>query len=432
MVRKDILKDKIMSNAILETETTFHNETQIYGAPKDFNLPAIPEKIIDVEYTEIDSHKQIANDNSTDNNPTPPTSTALIPVGNTYEAVTVPATPENLITFIEINEEIAKAAFKLAQKNALTKENMDKLYQRAWKHAAIVFEAQARLGKFFKTIDTAQGSRTDLSNQLPGKAEKKLTKEEFIKTNWKYDTKKAWELEQLANDKLKEKTYKYARENEEYPSLKLALKIRKMEKDLLSAMTSSNTQTQAKHEANQNKLKEKALQDAIKFSKLTRKNATVLSDKTFDVVYADFSNVTTPLEDLSQLSIPANDNSVLLAWTDNKNLSKILCLVQNLGFEYQESLVWNYMASSVGKFIKNQHKQLLICTKGYGLKSEYQEASVLNLHKNEEVDAKNHYYALIEQMFPEGAYLDMFASEKHNSKWSLYSETTNNAAIEEN
>lgn len=59
MVRKDILKDKIMSNAILETETTFHNETQIYGAPKDFNLPAIPEKIIDVEYTEIDSHKQI-------------------------------------------------------------------------------------------------------------------------------------------------------------------------------------------------------------------------------------------------------------------------------------------------------------------------------------------------------------------------------------
>ena len=226
--------------------------------------------------------------------------------------------------------------------------------------------------------------------------------------------------------------YKYARENEEYPSLKLALKIRKMEKDLLSAMTSSNTQTQAKHEANQNKLKEKALQDAIKFSKLTRKNATVLSDKTFDVIYADFSNVATPLKDLSQLSIPANDNSVLLAWTDNKNLSKILCLVQNLGFEYQESLVWNYMVSSGGKFIKNQHKQLLICTKGDGLKSEYQEASVLNLHKNEEVDAKNHYYALIEQMFPEGAYLDMFASEKHNSKWALYSETTNNAAIEEN
>ena len=86
----------------------------------------------------------------------------------------------------------------------------------------------------------------------------------------------------------------------------------------------------------------------------------------------------------------------------------------------------------MANLLKNQHKQLLICTKGDGLKSEYQEASVLNLHKNEEVGAKNHYYALIEQMFPEGAYLDMFASEKHNSKWSLYSETTNNAVIEEN
>lgn len=66
----------------------------------------------------------------------------------------------------------------------------------------------------------------------------------------------------------------------------------------------------------------------------------------------------------------------------------------------------------------------------FGSSSCY-DPSVLNLHKNEEEYAKKYYYSMIEQMFPDGAYLDMFANTAHNEKWSLWSEIVKNAMIEE-
>lgn len=182
--------------------------------------------------------------------------------------------------------------------------------------------------------------------------EKKLTKEEFIKQNWGYDSKRAWELELLTDEELKRKTYEIAKQSEEYPSLKLALKIRKEEREKLSASSIASAKNMAKHTLAQKKLQEKAIKDAIKFNKLTRKKAKVLSDQLYNVIYADYSNIEIPFEDLEKLEIPASDNSVLFIWTDNKNLSLTLDLAKHWGFEYQESLIWNYMASSVGKFTK--------------------------------------------------------------------------------
>lgn len=429
----------LLANEIITTANNV-NETQPWGAPEEFDMPEAT--IIDAEYTIIapSVENTATNDNNPDNQPTPPaTLTALIPYGNTTQAIAIPVSPEHLKACIEINQGIATTAMNLVQKHSLTKTNMDQLYLKAWKHAAIVFEAQSHLGQIFKNIEPSQGRRTDLlkksdinaPEQLPDNLEKKLTKEEFIKQNWGYDSKRAWELELLTDEELKRKTYEIAKQSEEYPSLKLALKIRKEEREKLSVSSATAAKNQAKHTATQKKVQEKAIKDAIKFNKLTRKKAKVLSDQLYNVIYADYSNIEIPFEDLEKLEIPASDNSVLFIWTDNKNLSLTLDLVKHWGFEYQESLIWNYMASFVGKFTKNQHKQLLICTKGDGLKNEYQESSVLNLHKNEEIDAKNHYYAMVEQMFPDGAYLDMFATVKNNEKWSLYSEIVNNSAIKE-
>ena len=289
-----------MTNVNIAAETISNTlyETKPYGTPEEFNLQAIPEKIIDVEYVEADDDLEgkSANDNGTDNNPIPPvTANALIPVGNSYQSVALPVAPENLKICIEINQSIAEATMKMAKKCSITKSDMEHLYQKAWKHAAIVFEAQSRLGKLFKNIGTAQGFRTDLlktttNKQLPGKSEKKLTKEEFIKQNWGYDTKKAWELERLADDNLKNKTYEYAKKHEEYPSLRLALKIRKEENKKLSTANSLQIKNQIKHENEQKRLQEAAIKDAVKFSKLTRKTANILPDNSFNVIYADCTN----------------------------------------------------------------------------------------------------------------------------------------------
>lgn len=123
----------------------------------------------------------------------------------------------------------------------------------------------------------------------------------------------------------------------------------------------------------------------------------------YDVIYADFPDSEISFDDFKNLKLPANENAVLFLWADCKNLPQSLELAQTWGFKYQESAIWNYMASSTGKFVKIQHQQLLICTKGEEIQPEYQESSVLNLHKDEAIDAKNHYYAMVEQMFPDGA-----------------------------
>ncbi len=96
MVRKDILERiNPMTNTNVAAETISNTiyETKPYGTPEEFNLQAIQEKIIDVEYTEVDDNleRKSANDNAINNNPTPPVTTnALIPVGNSCLSIALP------------------------------------------------------------------------------------------------------------------------------------------------------------------------------------------------------------------------------------------------------------------------------------------------------------------------------------------------------
>lgn len=108
-----------MTNTALNTETalTLNNEIQPWGNPEEFDMPE--ETVIDTEYTEIvpSLENTAKNDNNPDNQPTPPaTSTALIPYGNTTQAIAIPVSPEDLKACIEINQGIATTAMNLAQK----------------------------------------------------------------------------------------------------------------------------------------------------------------------------------------------------------------------------------------------------------------------------------------------------------------------------
>lgn len=109
-------------NAAAETISNTIYEEKPYGTPEEFNLQTIPEKIIDVEYTEVDDNleRKSANDNGINNNPTPPVTTnALIPVGNSCQSVALPVAPENLITCIEFNQSIAEATMKMVKNMVL-------------------------------------------------------------------------------------------------------------------------------------------------------------------------------------------------------------------------------------------------------------------------------------------------------------------------
>lgn len=128
---------------------------------------------------------------------------------------------------------------------------------------------------------------------------------------------------------------------------------------------------------------------------------------------------------LKEINVPANENSVLLLWTDNNNLMEALDVISSWGFTYKDMCIWNHLAASqTGIFTRNQHSILLFAIKGEGLKPDdkSKEASVLSLHSNQIEDVKAYYHDMLETLFPDGAYLDLCDTTAYNSKWKTLSE----------
>ena len=131
---------------------------------------------------------------------------------------------------------------------------------------------------------------------------------------------------------------------------------------------------------------------------------------------------------LKGIDIRANENSVLLIWTDSCNLLEALEVINSWGFIYKDMCVWNHLAAAqTGEFAKQQHNTLLFAIKGQGLEPDDNSlaSSVLSIHSNQIEDVKAYYHDLLETMFPDGAYLDLCDTTAYNSKWKTLSEISN-------
>ena len=185
---------------------------------------------------------------------------------------------------------------------------------------------------------------------------------------------------------------------------------------------------QEKHNKNQEKLKEHAKKDAEEFQKLHRTEATILEDNTFNVIYADTLSVDIKIKSLKNISIPSNENSVLLLSCNSDNLLDALDIIKSWDFEYREMCIWNHIVpSQKGLFVRNQHSILLFATKGNGLetKNKHKESSILNMHLDEKNEVSGYYYNMLETLFSDGAYLDVCNKKAYNLKWKTLSEISN-------
>ena len=361
-------------------------------------------------------------------NSTPYSSNALVVSGNPNNLI-VPEKAEDCPPFIAFCDGILKTAANMLKRLNNEDEQYFAIMRLSWQYALLRLKAQRKMGKRFSEIECLQGMRSDLikpEEELPTPEEKKLTKEKIIKQQYNLSAKTAWQYELLYKHKdLLNKTVKKAKKDDDLPTLSLAMKIYEEEKKKASDEYKEKQKNQAKHEDNQLKLKAMAIKDAIKFQKLHRTDATVLDDETFNVIYADPLSINTQISSLKEIDIPANENSVLLLWTDSSNLLEALEVINSWGFTYKDMCIWNHLtATQTGEFTRSQHSTLLFATKGKGLKPDdkSKEASVLSIHSNQIEDVKAHYHDLLETMFPDGAYLDLCDTTAYNSKWKTLSE----------
>lgn len=109
-------------------------------------------------------------------------------------------------------------------------------------------------------------------------------------------------------------------------------------------------------------------------------NRQGISNKLYQIVYADppwaysFSKSnsrkienkypTMSIDEICQLDIPADDNSVLYLWATAPKLLEALKVMDAWGFKYKTHMIWDKEIVGMGYWFRGQHELLLVGTKG--------------------------------------------------------------------
>lgn len=73
---------------------------------------------------------------------------------------------------------------------------------------------------------------------------------------------------------------------------------------------------------------------------------------------------TMKLEDIKQLEVPVEDNSVLYLWTTAPKLQEGIEVLKAWGFEYKTCAIWDKEVIGMGYWFRNQHEVLLVGVRG--------------------------------------------------------------------
>ncbi|MCL1892438.1 MAG: hypothetical protein FWF97_04100 [Alphaproteobacteria bacterium] len=328
----------------------------------------------------------------------------VIPANDNHESAKLPAPandnfplpltdPKELSAFIAAEELAVDAAQALLKKPSISVEEYRVLHRSAKDRAIVVLDAALRLAAQISAMPKAQGRRTDLISDVEtNTAEQARTKKEILKDDYGLSETQAWRISKLTDDAVrKEKTY--ADENDELPTVSHAL----------SFVVASERKLEA------------ANKKATIFASRNRTEAVALPDGRFDTIYADFAN----LSDDIKSSIA--DSAAIFLWSEPEQLSVALDFIKSLdGFEYRNCLVAVKEKIKPGRqYFSTTHRHLLLATRGdYPKPFAFCAPSVC--YECEHAGGEVEYgYGVIQQMYPDGAYLDLIADEQFNDRWRV-------------
>ena len=172
-----------------------------------------------------------------------------------------------------------------------------------------------------------------------------------------------------------------------------------------------------------------------------QENPPPIPQGTFNVIYADppwqyaLSLRGSPEEhysvmdtkSISDLTIPATEDSILFLWATNPKLEEALQVMKAWGFTYKTNLVWVKDKFGNGYYFRGQHELLLLGVKGkpsVPLEAD-RPPSVVNATRRKHSQKPEEIYVLIERMYPKGKYLELFARGKRE-RWTMWGNENQN------
>lgn len=117
----------------------------------------------------------------------------------------------------------------------------------------------------------------------------------------------------------------------------------------------------------------------------------------------------------------AAPDSVLFLWTTSPKLADAFLVIQDWGFTYKTSLIWDKGGLGMGYWVRVNHELLLIATRGKPKCPEVpgRPASVLRAPRRRHSQKPEAVHAIIETMLPAARRLELFARERR-SGWDAW------------
>lgn len=120
------------------------------------------------------------------------------------------------------------------------------------------------------------------------------------------------------------------------------------------------------------------------------------------------------MDELKALKIPSAENCILFLWATNPKLKEALELMEYWGFTYKTNLVWCKDRIGTGLYVRGKHELLLIGKKGefHVPPGRDRPESTIFAKRGKHSEKPKVVYEIIEKMFPNRKYLELFARNK--------------------
>ena len=135
----------------------------------------------------------------------------------------------------------------------------------------------------------------------------------------------------------------------------------------------------------------------------------------------DYSTMS--LNEIGNIKLPAKDDSVLFLWTTHAFLKDSFSLLDEWGYNYKATIVWNKVNMGMGRVIRMQCEFCLLATIGNPIISGESERDIITEKRREHSRKPEAFYDMVERMCV-GRKLDYFSREDRK-EWSAYGAETN-------
>jgi len=127
---------------------------------------------------------------------------------------------------------------------------------------------------------------------------------------------------------------------------------------------------------------------------------------------------TMTVQQIKQIELPAADDCVLFLWTTHAFLKDSFDIMQNWGFEYKATIVWDKVKMGMGRNIRMQCEFCLLGIKGKPIIQGSSERDIITESRREHSRKPEAFYEMVERMCI-GNKLDYFSRQSRNN-WEHY------------